>query len=182
LAGYIDKKGKIVINPSYQTARKFSEGLALVQSTAGWGYIDRKGTMVIPPRLDVGEAYDFAEGLALVKSNDKYGFLDKHGNWTIQPQFDGGYSFSEGLATRFLTFERRWSTGRRKQVPINSHELLDEGAVTACATPSGANHLIKPLKIGLSKRLKVIAIVGSDLAQQIVVRVGARRNRDNAHS
>ena len=45
--GYIDKTGKIAIQPLFTFAHAFSEGLAVVQMGFQWGYIDKTGNMVI---------------------------------------------------------------------------------------------------------------------------------------
>lgn len=44
--GYIDKTGKIVINPQFDDARHFTEGLASVNIGDKWGYIDKAGKIV----------------------------------------------------------------------------------------------------------------------------------------
>lgn len=74
--GYIDKTGKLVINPQFDAAWGFAEGLALV------GIGERDTTT-------------FTLGL---KAGGKYGFIDKTGKYVINPQFDAGCGFSEGLA------------------------------------------------------------------------------------
>ncbi|HOF12828.1 MAG TPA: WG repeat-containing protein, partial [Spirochaetota bacterium] len=96
--GYIDKSGKIVINPQFEKAYDFSkEGLAAVKINQKWGYIDKSGKIVINPQFE--DAYSFKEGLALVKLSDKYGYIDKSGKIVINPQFEDAYSFGEeGLA------------------------------------------------------------------------------------
>lgn len=70
--GYIDKTGKFVINPQFDGAGDFSEGLARVCIGGSyppccggkWGYIDRTGKILINPQFDYAE--DFSEGLAVV--------------------------------------------------------------------------------------------------------------------
>ncbi len=51
--GYIDKTGKIIIDPQYDDAWPFSEGLAAVmivdEETGKWGYIDKTGKYVWEP-------------------------------------------------------------------------------------------------------------------------------------
>ena len=54
--GYIDKSGKFVIDPQFDYAEGFSEGLAAVRSgdekTGKWGFIDRSGKYAITPQWD----------------------------------------------------------------------------------------------------------------------------------
>src|SRR5579862_394911 len=47
--GYIDEKGKIVIEPTFESAANFTEGLAAVKANGKYGYIDRTGKFVIQP-------------------------------------------------------------------------------------------------------------------------------------
>ena len=73
--GYVDRSGSFVIEPQFDTAGDFSEGLAAVQVDAGWGYIDQTGAVVIEPRFK--DARPFAEGLAAVWSGLKRGYIDQ---------------------------------------------------------------------------------------------------------
>lgn len=95
--GYVNKRGKIVIQPQFATGYYFCEGLAPVMNNGGkWGFIDKKGRWSIPPQFD--EVHFFNEGLAPVKIGQKYGYIDKRGKMVIQPQFDKAFIFSNGLA------------------------------------------------------------------------------------
>jgi hypothetical protein len=109
--GYIDKTGKIVLEPQFDGAvlhlvgRGFSEGLVAVElggSTkfAGplgkFGFMDKSGSIVIKPRFN--SASNFSDGLANVSVGGKYGFIDKAGKFIIAPRFSDAYSFREGLA------------------------------------------------------------------------------------
>lgn len=87
--GYIDKTGKIVINPQFDDgAGSFSEGLASVEIGDKWGFIDKTGKYVINPRFFY--ACSFSEGLAWVKIGDwktgyKTGYIDKTGKYIWEP-------------------------------------------------------------------------------------------------
>ena len=56
--GYIDKSGKVVIEPQFDYVRDFSEGLAVVEKDGKWGVIDKNGKVVIEP-LPI---YNYAAG------------------------------------------------------------------------------------------------------------------------
>lgn len=115
LWGYVDKTGKMFIQPQYEVAGPFAEGLAQVQKKVDdhyrYGYIDPEGKTAI--EFDFLEAGGFSEGLAAVRIPDngplldkfgkeasrKWGFIDKTGNFVIEPKFESARAFSEGLAS-----------------------------------------------------------------------------------
>ena len=43
--GYMNREGKVVIQPSFDDALTFSEGMAAVQVGGKWGYIDETGRL-----------------------------------------------------------------------------------------------------------------------------------------
>ncbi len=98
------KTGLLVINPQFDLAESFSDGLAAVRigdgKTGKWGFIDKDGKFVINPQFDAAD--DFHEGLAAVRIGDdksgKWGAIDKHGNFVVNPQFQALDRFSEGVA------------------------------------------------------------------------------------
>ena len=68
------KTGTIVINPQFDYAESFSDGLAVVRMgddyrTGKYGFIDKTGAFVINPQFDV--AWKFSEGLARVRIGDR---------------------------------------------------------------------------------------------------------------
>jgi len=93
--GYIDRTGRIVINPQFEEAGDFSEGLARVKTGGKWGYIDRTGRFLINPQFE--EAGDFSQGLARVKLGGKWGYVDRRGELAISPQFSEASDFSRSL-------------------------------------------------------------------------------------
>lgn len=97
--GFIDRTGKIVIEPKYDWAWDFSSGRAMVNLGKA-GYIDRTGAVVIPAKYTT--ASSFSEGLAAVQEGDRwtgpYGYIDTTGKYVIPPEFKGAEDFSEGLA------------------------------------------------------------------------------------
>ncbi len=98
--GYIDKNGQTVIEPKYDWAEPFSEGLARVKeySKKGLGFIDKKGNYVLEPVYrNVGKK--FSEGLVSFQSTDnKWGYMDKKGSQIIKPQFAQAENFKNGIA------------------------------------------------------------------------------------
>lgn len=85
----------IVIEPQFENAQFFNEGLAAVKKNGKWGYIDTSATVIIPYQFEA--ANWFENGLAGVKLNGKWGFITTTGKWAIQPQYDSVHDFSEKL-------------------------------------------------------------------------------------
>jgi hypothetical protein len=109
LSGYIDKEGNMVIEPRFDQAHSFSEGLAVVadwtESNGSYdvkhGYINKAGEIVAEARYDV--VGSFHEGLAQVGVEQPdggylYGFMDKTFKMVIEPKYEEVGNFSEGYA------------------------------------------------------------------------------------
>ena len=62
--GFIDKTGRVVIEPTFNWAEPFMEGLAAVKIGKRWGFIDPAGKLVIEAKY--GTASSFHEGMARV--------------------------------------------------------------------------------------------------------------------
>lgn len=97
--GFIDKTGRFVIEPKYDEAGVFSEGLAYVKKGESHYYIDKSGRIVI--ELDkecVNGGGSFHEGIATISGYNKMGIIDRSGrqigNW-ISGAISG---FHEGLS------------------------------------------------------------------------------------
>jgi len=94
--GFIDLKGKLIVEAKFDDATHFGEGLAGVKIGKKWGFVNERGEVVIKPQFDsVGV---FAEGLVSIEVNGKWGFIDKTEKIVIPPQFDKWtYYFENGL-------------------------------------------------------------------------------------
>jgi hypothetical protein len=84
VAGAIDSKGDVVIEPRFESLGDFREGMATYQAFGkdGFGYVNKVGKEVIPARFDV--ARDFWGGLAWVRewdSNGFSGYINTDGEW-----------------------------------------------------------------------------------------------------
>jgi len=102
--GFVDKTGKVVVNPIYENALDFKDGLAAVskkdeiKEEVLWGYIDKNGAVKINFQFvkDKEKSYclpgSFHEGLAFSSSDGKqWGCIDKSGKYQINPQFEGDF-------------------------------------------------------------------------------------------
>lgn len=129
-AGFIDRTGKVVLEPKFDGVSYFSEGLARVSVgrdtiiTSGFsqGFIDESGEMVIRPEWDV--ASHFSEGLAAVGYDQtkqkfelhgrtfytsashtwyRWGLINKKGEMVIEPKFSDVSVFRDGIAAAEIT-------------------------------------------------------------------------------
>ena len=82
---YIDKNGKIVINPKFKYAGLFHEDLALVKigndDSLEVGYIDKDGVYIISPKYISGTI--FSEGLACVVPENGYPTYINQQGWIV---------------------------------------------------------------------------------------------------
>ena len=80
--GFINKSGEIVIQPKFNDAFHFKEGLAAVQKRKKWGFIDKTGKFIIKPKFDLVPSCGFHNGLVLVVKKRKGWFvIDREGNY-----------------------------------------------------------------------------------------------------
>lgn len=96
--GYVNTKGKWVIDAKYDGAHAFSESLAGVKDhkKLKWGFINKKGEKVIGFKFD--DVGSFSDGLAPAKKDDKWGFINEKGDWEIKNSFMDVGEFSDGIA------------------------------------------------------------------------------------
>jgi uncharacterized caspase-like protein len=96
--GYKNKaNGTIVVEPKYDAAYSFNEGLANVRLNGKEGYINQRGEVVIPLIYDDVQV-SFSEGLAKVSRGGKWGFIDKNNNEVIQIKYDEAWWYYGGKA------------------------------------------------------------------------------------
>ncbi|WP_096202047.1 WG repeat-containing protein [Bacillus sp. FJAT-45350] len=98
--GYMNKQAEMIIEPQYESAQPFSEGLALIKLNQKWGFINQKGLQVIAPQFDL--ASSFSEGIAWVEVDGKWGAINREGELVIEPQFEFTLPFEGGLARVFI--------------------------------------------------------------------------------
>lgn len=103
--GYVDYDYNIVMEPQFDLAGFFDDGMALIRIKINgklkYGFINKKGERIIEPQFD--NATIFYEGLARIEMNGKIGYIDKQGEIIIEPQFDPHLhiefaDFKEGFA------------------------------------------------------------------------------------
>jgi len=94
--GFLDRAGRMAIEPKFDEAGSFSQGLAPVALDGKWGFIDTHGQWRIPAAFDGVQG--FHEGLAVARKGDKTGYIDQQGHWAIAPQYLDGEDFVRGVA------------------------------------------------------------------------------------
>lgn len=94
--GYMNKFGKIIINPQFEDAKDFKDGFAIIKISGKYGFINKSGKISVNPIYE--DLQNFSDGLARIKTDGKYGFIGKDGKTVIKPQFDYVESFSNSLA------------------------------------------------------------------------------------
>lgn len=104
--GFMDRKGKVVIQPLYHCDgnwrdQQFEEKITPVSffgedGKEQFGFINKTGKVVIDFQYDWAE--QFFDGLAMVSKNGKYGYVNTDGKVAIPLQYEGADHFSEGLA------------------------------------------------------------------------------------
>ena len=74
--GFIDLDGHMVIEPQYESAEGFNEGLAPVETLNGWGYITQDNRMVIADEFK--GAHYFYKGYAPVKTGNSWSVIERN--------------------------------------------------------------------------------------------------------
>ena len=87
LCGYVNSKGDWKIQPIYEYAEPFRNGLAIIELGDKEGVINDNGEFIIPPTYD--NLKDVGDGLTAYRLSEKWGVLDKKGKVLIAPVYDG---------------------------------------------------------------------------------------------
>lgn len=94
--GYIDTKGNIKINSTYDVAGDFIDGIARVGRGGKYWFINTREKQ-ISKYTEYEDALDFSCGLGAVKRG-KWGFINKKGEEVINLQYDAVSQFVDGYA------------------------------------------------------------------------------------
>ena len=84
--------GEPVIEPRYNHAWIFSDGVASVDDGGSIKFIDSSGKVVLDPKIPYisgAEGYVFHNNLCVVHNDrrDRFGLLDKQGKWVLKPEY-----------------------------------------------------------------------------------------------
>lgn len=104
LYGYINEKGKWIIESKYTNAYDFNKnGLAIVSENDGTGAIDYKGEYVIAPIYE--SISPFKEERAIFVLNGTMGAIDEHGNIITRKKYSFVGDFNEDRAVVAMSDE-----------------------------------------------------------------------------
>lgn len=95
--GYIDATGKFVIEPAFNGAFDFNEGVAVVTMDGKTCVIDHGGNVLF---VTEGQVNSYSNGFAVYSKSDangntSYGYLDTKGKVVIEPQFTQASNFTK---------------------------------------------------------------------------------------
>jgi hypothetical protein len=94
--GYIDESGSFVIEPSYDEAGIFTEGLAIVRIGGNYKVIDKTGAVIFENNDII---LPFQNGMAAFRNIKEdtllYGYIDTNGKVMIEPGFTYADRFNE---------------------------------------------------------------------------------------
>lgn len=94
--GFIDSIGQIIIEPKFNNALEFSEGLASARITGKYGYIDSEGNFVIEPKYDYAESFN--NGTAVVYLEGTPGILNRDNSEKFFNNYKSISFFNNNLA------------------------------------------------------------------------------------
>ena len=132
--GYIDRSGNFVIEPAYDHAEDFAEGMAIVIQDGIYKVIDSKGTVMYE---NDNQIRSFRNGMAAflrsVEDNMLYGYINRKGQEVIPPSYLFADDFSEdGQAyvalpdgSSFQLIDRTGSVLENSQVTLGNGYVSD---------------------------------------------------------
>lgn len=167
--GFIDRAGKTVVRPRFDSAGEFSDGLARVTVGSLSGYIDTTGKMRIEPRYAV--APEFVNDRAIVMTEDGvYSIIDRTGRTIAAVPYRPLGTFHQGLCrmqrprgektpVAYGYFDRNGKTVIEPQY-INAGDFSDGPDALAIVIKAHAYHYID--RTGRS--MLTLSIEGNDRA------------------
>jgi hypothetical protein len=128
LCGYFDKTTRQqMIEPRFEHAMRFSEGLAAVVVHGKFGYIDGSGTFVIMPVFDF--AGEFREGHAEILIGDKAGVIDRSGRIIVPPMFARAVPWTKDVILAMEGTSRSLHSDGYERLTSLKMSMLSQGPV-----------------------------------------------------
>ncbi|MCX7923003.1 MAG: WG repeat-containing protein [Clostridia bacterium] len=100
LSGVIDKTGKYVVEPKYDSINQFSEGLATAYSNQKFSVINTQGKVIFESEGYIDHFHDGRAAFVNGTPGEKwlYGYIDKQGKIVIKPRYKSAGNFKNGKA------------------------------------------------------------------------------------
>jgi hypothetical protein len=89
--GFIDKTGKIAVQPQYDSVFNYQNGYAAVKRNGKLGFVNKEGKVVIPIVYDNVGA--FRNGMVVVYNKGKYGVIDSLNKIILPLSYDAPPSY-----------------------------------------------------------------------------------------
>lgn len=103
-SGKMDRNGKTIIEPKFDSVIGFNGESALAQKDGLWGIINDRSEWIVKPTYEF-VSDGFFDGYAYVVKDKRYYFIDRKGN-KLAESFDGARDFWEGLGR--IKLDNKW--------------------------------------------------------------------------
>ncbi|HPC36037.1 MAG TPA: WG repeat-containing protein [Candidatus Marinimicrobia bacterium] len=129
--GYIDRTGRIVIEPKIDESNEYFNGYAIIRINNKSGVIDQNGKVFIHP--DLFDILHYSDGIFQFEKNNRFGYINEEGAIIIEPIFDFGWEFSEGLAG--VELNQKWGFINKFGVAIIEPQFDEAGSFSNGLAP-----------------------------------------------
>jgi len=96
--GFVNIKGKEIIECKFDDANEFSEGFAGVKKDGKWGYINLKNEVVIPIEFTNRGVSSFKKGVAKYYTDSGIGLINLKGEIIAEPKYNSIEYIRENVA------------------------------------------------------------------------------------
>lgn len=137
--GFVDNKGKFVIEPQFSLAMDFNEGLAAVKQgeTDEWGFIDKTGKYVITPQ------FDHIKGHKSLSSNEP-----QENDYVTSDYYD-----ISDFTSAFFADNAIWDYKKFLNKPLSN--LIDDPNIGYCIKANWGTAVYCNKKLNISNRYRI---------------------------
>lgn len=94
--GFLDENMNYAINPEYDSATNFIQGLSFVKKNGSGFFINKRNEKAFNTTFE--DSYNFHNGIAPVKIKGKWGYIDLNGKLLIKPKYENARYFWKDFA------------------------------------------------------------------------------------
>ena len=162
--GYASREGKLIVEPSYDAAGRFSYGLAPVRQDGRSFYIDVTGEEAIDAS-EYDTIHPFEDGYARVEKDGRTGFLNARGELAVPVLYEEALDASEGLIAAKLDGKWGYLTETGRSVipfeydaaePFSGGAAYVESGGAGCLIDANGKILVSPVYSELRDGLALI--------------------------